>query len=418
MIITVIAAGSRGDVEPFVNLGVEMRKRGHCFRVCCLPKFKAYVEENGLVFFPLDFDGDYMMRALLSECKDGMAYLDGCKELYHRNPEMMDEVYAAAEGADLVLYILLGGFVHHVCEYLKIPCVRSFFYPFDKTRQFSMMMPELKENSFLNGFTYDISELGMNMVTMDLFNEWRVKHGLKKWDLFSDYRKLNGEKKLTLYPFSPYLVPRDPKWGEHITITGSWDRKEETVYEPDPLLQEFLEGGEEPLYVGFGSIVFKDMEEVQKKVLGAIRKTGSRAILSSSWMKWKQVDDPDLFFVDYVPHAWLFPQVRAVIHHGGAGTTFAGLKAGRPTQVIAFGGDQLFWGTRVYRNHLGPAPIDQEHKSWTIDDLAERIMEIKSGQYDESCKEGALELNREDGCKKAADILENYYNSKHKYKEI
>ena len=410
MLITAIAAGSRGDVQPFVNLGREMRRRGHRFRVCCLPRFQGYVEESGLEFAPLEFDGGMMMRALLSECKDGMAYLNGMKALWRDAPRPMEQVCEAIRGSDAVLYILLGGFVHHACEAAGIPCARCMFYPFDRTDTCSMMMPELKPGSPLNGLTYAISELGMNMVTKDLLNGWRKEHGLKPWGLFSgDYLSMNGKKKLTLYPFSEKLVPRDPKWGGHIHITGFWDSAEAAEYTPDDRLRAFLEGGEKPFYAGFGSIVFSGMDEVQRRVLEALRMTGARAVLSSGWMKWTERNDPNLCFVDYVPHGWLFRQVRGVIHHGGAGTTYAGLRAGAPTQVVSFGGDQLFWGKTVQRLGLGPAPIDQEHGKWTAEDLARGIEAIRSGRYGAACAAMSRSLAEENGCANAADILEETF---------
>lgn len=159
--------------------------------------------------------------------------------------------------------------------------------------------------------------------------------------------KQNGEPVLTLYLFSSALVPREPKWGEHIHITGYWSAPEKLDYDPDKKLVEFLSAGEKPIYIGFGSIVYRDMENVQKKVFQAVKETGVRAIMSSGWMKWQTEEDPDICYVDFVPHEWLLSQARGVIHHGGAGTTYAGLRAGCPTFIMAFGGDQLFWGLQV-----------------------------------------------------------------------
>ena len=262
MKITAAAIGSFGDVKPFVELGKEMQRRGHRFKVAAFPRFRSYVEENGLEFAPINGDGDLMMRVLLSECRDGLAYLNGMKLLYRNNPEMMEQAYEAAKGADLVMYILLGGFIRHAAEVLHIPCVRVFFYPFDKTNQFSVQMPAMKRNTPLVGFTYTENELGMNMVTASLLNGWRTAHGLPKWGLFSDYRKLGGRPVPTLYAYSEALVPREPKWGRHIHVTGFWQGEEQLDFEPDAQLAEFLSAGEPPVYIGFGSIVFDGMERV------------------------------------------------------------------------------------------------------------------------------------------------------------
>ena len=146
------------------------------------------------------------------------------------------------------------------------------------------------------------------MVTRSLLNDWRVKHGLKKWHLTSSYLKQDGKPVLTLYAFSEMLVPREEKWGEHIHITGNWMTESVTDYEPDEKLRAFLESGELPIYIGFGSIVYKDMEKVQKTIYTAVTETGIRAVMSSGWMKWETAPNPNICYVDFVPHEWLFRQ--------------------------------------------------------------------------------------------------------------
>lgn len=413
MKITALAIGSRGDVQPFVELGKEMVKRGHSFKVAAFPRFKEYVEGSGLEFAPVNGDGDMMMRVLLSECKDGLAYLDGMKALYRKNPEMMQQAYEACKGADIALYILLGGFVRHACEVLKIPCVRVFFYPFDKTNMFSVQMPEMKRNTPFVGFTYTENELGMNMVTKSLLNGWRTEHGLKKWGLFSDYRKLYGEKVPTLYAYSEHLVPREPKWGEHIHVTGFWQGEEIADYQPDGKLQKFLDAGEKPIYIGFGSIVFAGMEKVQQAIYEAVKETGIRVIMQSGWMKWQTDDDKNICYVDFVPHDWLFKQVKGVVHHGGAGTSAAGLRAGCPTFVMSFGGDQYFWGLQIAERGLGPKPLNIHSGKWTSDEIKQGLIELQKGKYSDNARVFGEKLRSENGCKNAADVLENYLESKH-----
>ena len=412
MKITAVAIGSRGDVQPFVELGKELKRRGHQYRIGAFPRFREYVEENGLEFAPINGDGDLMMRLLLSECKDGLDYLKGLKILYRKNPEMTDQAYEAIKGSDVVLYILLGGFVRHACDVLHIPCVRCFFYPFDRTNKYSVQIPEMKRNTPAVGFTYTENEIGMNMVTRSLLNDWRVKHGLKKWHLTSSYLKQEGKPVLTLYAFSEMLVPREEKWGEHIHITGNWMTESVTDYEPDEKLREFLESGELPIYIGFGSIVYKDMEKVQKTIYTAVTETGIRAVMSSGWMKWETAPNPNICYVDFVPHEWLFRHVKGVVHHGGAGTTAAGLRCGCPTFVMSFGGDQLFWGLQVAERNLGPAPVDIHSGKWTYGDIKNGLLELKNGKYTETAKVFGERFAKENGCKNAADVLEKTFKNK------
>lgn len=412
MRVTAIAVGSQGDVQPFVELGKEMVRRGHQFRIGAFPRFREYVEKSGLEFAPINGDGDLMMRLLLSEDEGGLKHLEAMKMLFRKNPEMMDQAYTASKDADIVLYILLGGFVRHAADVLGIPCVRCFFYPFDKTNQFSIQLPDMKRNSAMVGFTYIENEIGMNMVTISLLNEWRKQHNLHSWKLWSSYLKQNGEPVLTLYPFSSALVPREPKWGEHIHITGYWSASEKTDYHPDKKLADFLAAGEKPIYIGFGSIVFKDMENVQKKVFQAVKETGVRAVMSSGWMKWQTEENSNICYVDFVPHEWLFSKVKGVIHHGGAGTTYAGLRAGCPTFIIAFGGDQLFWGLQVQERNLGPKPLNLAKGDWTVEDIKSGIRELMDDRYVKSIREVSKILRQENGCKEAADVLETYMDKR------
>ncbi len=134
----------------------------------------------------------------------------------------------------------------------------------------------------------------------------------------------------------------------------------------------FLDSGTPPVYIGFGSMGSRKPKETADLVLEALDRTGQRGILSSGWGGLSQENLPDtVHMVDLVPHSWLFPRVAAVVHHGGAGTTAAGLRAGVPSIVIPFFGDQLFWGQRVEKLGVGTAPIPR--KQLTVEKLAAAI---------------------------------------------
>ncbi len=214
---------------------------------------------------------------------------------------------------------------------------------------------------------------------------------------------------LTLYAYSEMLVPRDEKWGDHIHITGNWFADMSPDYEPDEKLRAFLENGEPPVYIGFGSIVYRDMEKVQKTIYAVVKETGVRAIMSSGWTRWETAPDPNICYVDFVPHEWLFGRVKGVVHHGGAGTTSAGLRCGCPTFILSFGGDQLFWGLQVAERHLGPAPVDIHGGKWTYSDIKNGLLELKNGKYTETAKAFGEKFAKENGCKNAADVIEKTF---------
>ena len=153
------------------------------------------------------------------------------------------------------------------------------------------------------------------------------------------------------------MIAKPSDW-QNTFVTGYWFLDAAPDWAPSPALENFLQAGSPPVYIGFGSMGNRNPEETADLVLQALDKTGQRAILSAGWSGMRTEKLPsNAFLVNSVPHAWLFPQVAAVIHHGGAGTTAAGLWAGVPTVIIPFFGDQGFWGQRVAVLGVGTAPI-------------------------------------------------------------
>lgn len=228
---------------------------------------------------------------------------------------------------------------------------------------------------------------------------------------YPDY-EVNGWHMPVLYAMSPLLVPRPTEWDEHIHMTGFWTDPTPTDYEPSPALEQFLSHGEKPVYIGFGSMVSGDMDQTLEIVLEAIKKAGVRAIMARGWggEQSHSSHDKNVFMADYLPHDWLFPQVAAVVHHGGAGTTAAGILAGRPTLVIPFGGDQPFWGMRMHQLGVGPKPIKRE--MLTADKLSRAICElIDTPSYAVAAQELGARMRLEKGVVTAADIIEREINA-------
>lgn len=173
---------------------------------------------------------------------------------------------------------------------------------------------------------------------------------------------------------SPALIPKPRDWAAHITVSGFYFLSSGASYTPDPDLKAFLAAGPPPVYIGFGSIVLDDPNAMTELIFTAIKKTRQRALVSKGWGGFggDHLTVPEgVFMLGNVPHDWLFKQVSCVVHHGGAGTTAAGIACGKPTVVIPFFGDQPFWGAMVARAGAGPLPI--RHKELTADNLAAAI---------------------------------------------
>ena len=197
---------------------------------------------------------------------------------------------------------------------------------------------------------------------------------------------------------SPALIPKPKDWGQHISISGFYFLKLAQNYTPAPDLKAFLEAGEPPVYIGFGSIVVDDPNAMTTLIFEAIKKTGKRALVSKGWggLGANELDVPEgVFMLGNVPHDWLFQRVSCVVHHGGAGTTAAGIAAGRPTVVVPFFGDQPFWGAMTAKAGAGPPPIP--YKDLTADSLAESIQKALTPESLERAQELSRKISAEQG---------------------
>jgi sterol 3beta-glucosyltransferase len=208
-----------------------------------------------------------------------------------------------------------------------------------------------------------------------------------------------------LYAFSEHIVPRPPDWPEDVVVTGYWFHDSDQSWRPPPSLAEFIDRGAPPVYIGFGSMFTRRAEEITKFVLKTVGRTGQRAVISTGWGGLRPEKPPDdVHVIAGVPHDWLFPRMAAVVHHGGAGTTAAGLRAGKPSVICPFITDQFFWGRRVHDLGAGPEPVPQKKLS------AERIAAaIDCAVNDDAVAEASRGLGDrialEDGVAVAADYI-------------
>lgn len=204
---------------------------------------------------------------------------------------------------------------------------------------------------------------------------------------------------------SPHLAPKPTDWDTNIDVVGFWYLDLQSNYKPAQDLVDFLEKGEKPVYIGFGSIVVDDPKTLSKNVIEAVIQSGQRAIISPGWAKLGEGMDlpPTIKLIGAAPHDWLFPRCAAVCHHGGAGTTAAGLKSGCPTIIVPFFGDQPFWGACVAQQGVGPTPIP--NKQLTSEKLRDAILFCVKPEVQAKAKEFGLKLRNEDGVQTAVDAF-------------
>jgi sterol 3beta-glucosyltransferase len=220
------------------------------------------------------------------------------------------------------------------------------------------------------------------------------------------FTSLQQQKQLIPYGYSPRVVPPPRDWGDFIQVTGYWFLDPPAGWQPPMDLVNFIQSGTPPVYIGFGSMVNSKAGETTDLVLKALARTGQRGVLSAGWGGLKKEALPQtVFMVDSLPFGWLFPQMAAIVHHGGAGTTSIGLWAGVPAIVTPFMGDQPFWGQRVFELGVGPRPVPL--RRLTVDRLADAIQQAVS---DKVMQEKATRLGKriraENGIARAVEVIE------------
>lgn len=386
MRIMIIAMGSRGDVQPYVALGKGLKAAGHSVRLATHENFESLVNSHALEFYPLKgnvqaFLEDTENRKLLESGNFLAINARAAKASQRAAIDWADGGLVASRGMDLLIAGVGGLFLGvSLAEKLKIPLLQAYIFPFTPTKAFPAVL-----------FPPSISKLGgaVNRLSHHVFRQimWqgaRTGDGLARQQVldlptapfWGDYNSVHLQRYPILYGLSPSVIAKPLDW-QNTHVTGYWFLDEAPDWSPPLALLEFLQSGSPPVFIGFGSMVSRNPEETTDLVLQAIALTGQRAILQSGWSGLSKRDLPDtVFMVGSIPHSWLFPRVAAVVHHGGAGTTAAGLRAGIPTIVIPFFGDQPFWGQRVAELGVGTNSIPR--KQLTAERLAEAIYQAVS----------------------------------------
>lgn len=406
---TMVCIGSTGDVKPYVLLGQELQKRGHDVAICAFTEFETTVREAGMRFFPLSGDAREFMRSIMKPGAKGVTYLKQVLDIFREiiDPFLCD-LLAACEDAEVIVSTYFGNVIQSIAEQRHVPFVKTHYFPMDPNGETPISSaPGLRAGKAWYHTSYRLAYLLVSMVERYYLTTWRKEQGMPKRRMESTpCNRIEGHAVPVLYAMSSLLLPRPAEWDEHIHMTGFWLGERETEYQPSPELEAFLSATPKPVYIGFGSMTSGDMGETLAIVLEAVRLSGVRAVLSTGWGGAQVEQNQNVFVVDgYVPHDWLFAQVSAVVHHGGAGTVAAGLCAGRPTLVIPFGGDQPFWALRVRMLGVGPKPIRRE--KLTAQKLAKALRSLTTvSNYRTAAEALGRRLRTENGVYTAADIIE------------
>jgi sterol 3beta-glucosyltransferase len=326
--------------------------------------------------------------------------------------QLTEKSLAASQGMDMVLAGIGGLFIGlSIAEKLDLPFLQAFNVPFTPTRNFpGVFLPQLP--SFLGS---SFNRLSHHLTRQIVWQTYRPADklvrqqilGLSPESFWGPFKTRYLKESPTIYGYSQLVIPRPVDWGNDILITGYWFLDTPDHWTPPIELVKFLESGTSPIYIGFGSMSNRKPEETTNLVLRALERTKQRAILLSGWGGLQKQNLPSsVFMIDSIPHSWLLPRVAVVIHHGGAGTTAAGLMAGVPSIIIPYHGDQPFWAQRVLELKVGPKPIPR--RRLTAELLAKAIEEaITDKEMRQRASELGSKIRSEDGLRSAVTIINN-----------
>jgi sterol 3beta-glucosyltransferase len=410
MNITILTFGSRGDVQPFLPLSLGLMARRHKVILAAPARFKSLVEEHGITFFPLAGDPEDLSRRLNDA---GYNFIKQMRELMSHavdiGAEMVRQTEEACRDADLIIHTFAHAVgAHTLAREKNIPDIHIQTFPmFTPTGDYpNISLPNLG-NRFLNRLTH-IASLKITELTSSLgFERVRRRAGLPKRKLYSPFKDSPPHLRTPiLCAWSPSLLPPSSEWNSRVHVTGYYFLPENKSYSPPPELDEFLRSGSPPVCVSFGSMVNKNAEKIDAIIREALKQTNNRGIILSGWGNVKCESTNDLLYLESAPHDWLLPKCKMIVHHGGAGTTSAGLRAGIPQLAAPFTADQPFWGWRVHAIGVAPKPIPV--KKLSVEGMVRAITGAESNAVLKHAQAAGQRVRGEDGVGNAVRLIESH----------
>ena len=394
MRILIAALGTRGDVQPMIALGRGLKSAGHDITMIAGTNFAEWVAGHGLRFVP-----SVDIEALMSS-EQGLAWSQGSDNplkqlramrllMNEYGQGMIDPIQAGSASADLMISSYSAQpLVQTASEKTGVPYVNALLQPQHPTRSGAASLMPLfpMRESIVNRWMGALAERILWRVAAETTNRYRSQVGLPPHTAGSFWRACHGAR--AVMGFSRFVVPPAADWPPGAALTGYWFLDEEAGWSPPEDLTVFLGSGPPPLYLGFGSMSNRDPGKTLELILAAVKRSGQRAIIAAGWSNLPDRDlPPEVRVIQSAPHHWLFDRVSAVVHHGGAGTTASGLRAGRPTLIVPHMSDQPYWGRRVHEIGAGVKPVPRHRL--TVETLAARLDEL---QDNSRIREGAAAL--------------------------
>lgn len=409
--IAVCTIGTQGDVQPYLALAIALKARGYSVVLGASEDFQGMIEGHGIEFQSLGASIQSFLQQSRFENAMSQSMLINGPSLLRQGQQIVDiaarRAWTMCQGADAIILNMNTSFGIDIAEALRIPAIMSALQPLNSTSEFPLCMYYVGSDfgKAFNRLTYTAMTVQQIYYNLPRNKLRRELMGLDARLMGGLFRNTDGSPLTTLYAYSAVVSPRPRDWPKTAIVTGYWSLHDRSNWQPSPEFQAFLAKGEAPVYIGFGSMPFGAQRNTQI-LKDAVRAWGGRAVVARGWGGIDPSDLPEnIFAIEKAPHDKLFKYVSAVVHHGGAGTTSAGLHLGRPTFVVPQAVDQPYWGRRVYELGCGPKPV--RLRKLTPEILAEALKDLSSNvSYRHRAAAIAEELKAEDGTGKAIRVIE------------
>lgn len=402
MKIMIPTIGSRGDVQPFIALAQGLIQNGHHVMVASHPLMKPLVETHSVAFAPIGPDinlAEEVAAIRRSARNPAIGLIQGMRFGFEMLEHSHDDILALCKKTDLVIVPTAIAAGKNEAELLGLPYLSVTLMPW--------AIPwEDPERPLIKRVAYRALDGLIHLITTLPLNRIRKRQGLP-----SVGKEGFTSTRLNLVPVSPAVYPPNPLWESRHKVVGYWFAEAPSEWKPPPDLLSFLESGEPPILISLGAMSLGDEEAFQSASLfvGAIQKAETRAIIQGWEAGIKQLTLPsNIYAADSLPHSWLLPQCSAVVHHGGYGTTAAGLRAGIPALVIPHIADQFYWGKQIYELGVGPQSIprtkvDSKGLAAALDEL------IRNEQISAAASTLGKQIRSENGIENAVHLIEEVF---------
>jgi sterol 3beta-glucosyltransferase len=410
MRILLMTYGTRGDVEPFLALAEGFVRVGHSARLAAPAAYAALAAKSGVEYVPLPGDPERLSAAMVQQAGGNPLRMIGvmARFVFPLAAEVFLRLRETAPKSDAIVHsFLLTHAGYELGRALGVPDYSAQMFPmFAPTSEFAAPgFPDWPHSGTFRRLTHalfnNIFRHGGGMLY------GLVRRGHPEFPPLTGWPFSANQPRVTplLFGFSRHVIPRPAEWPSFAHITGYWQRdgpREENVPAD---LRRFIAAGAPPVYFGLGSAIPLDAFRLAEIAVDALRRTGQRGVfLTGKTNFFPGAETHDIFPIESMAHHWLFPRMSAVVHHGGAGTTGAGLRAGIPNILIPFTADQPFWAERVRLLRAGPEPIPQ--RKLTADRLATAIDQaLHDTPMRDRCRELGRKLDAEDGVQVAVDLV-------------